>query len=140
TPSAGPAATAIAAEKADPHPLAELPGRHALAEGIDLADHFMAGNAGIADVGREAIDGEGVRMTNAARLDTNPDLPRLGRRQFPLHHFQAARLGHLNGAISLCHVRLLRFQSVAVLIGLLSPRVSVWKLPGRSEQRVKQRR
>src|SRR5262249_62317587 len=82
----------------------------ALAEGVDLADHFMAGNAGVADVGREALDGEGVRMTDAARLDTNPDFPRRGRREFPLHHFQAAGPSHLNGAIGLRHCRLLRLE------------------------------
>jgi hypothetical protein len=44
----------------------------------------MARNAGVADLGREAVDGEDVRMTDAARLDTNPDLARQGRCQFPL--------------------------------------------------------
>src|SRR5262249_45880499 len=111
TPSAGRAAAAIAAEKADSHPLAELPGRHALAEGIDLADHFMARNAGGADVARETLDGEGVRMTDAARFDTNPDFARRGRRQFPLNYFQAAGLAHLNGAIGLLHGQLLRFKN-----------------------------
>jgi hypothetical protein len=111
TPPAGRAAAAMAAEEADPHSLAELPGRHALAEGINFADHFMARNAGVADVGSEALDGEGVRMTDAARLDPNADVPRPGHRQFPLHHFQAGGLGHLNGTIGChCHRRLLRFE------------------------------
>ena len=70
----------MATEKAHPHPLAELPGRHTLAEGVDPADHFMARNAGVADAGMESLDGVPVGTTDAARLDTDPDLPRQGRR------------------------------------------------------------
>jgi hypothetical protein len=110
TPSARRAAAAIATEKADSHPLAELPGRHPLAEGVDLADDFMARYAGVVDVGSETLDGESVRMTDAARFDTDPDLPRRGRREFLLHHFQAAGLAYLNGAIGLCHGQLLRVE------------------------------
>ena len=59
-----------------------------------------------------ALDSEDVRMTDTARLDTDPDLPRRRDRQFPLNHFQATGLAHLNGAIGLCHRQLLRFENV----------------------------
>jgi hypothetical protein len=54
------AAAAIAGEKADAHPLADFPEGHALSKGIDLADHFMARNARVANVGSEPFDGEDV--------------------------------------------------------------------------------
>ena len=88
----------MAAQEADADTLADLPTRNACAKGVDLADHFMARNAGKAEAGKETLDGKAVRVTDAARLDTNPDLPRWGRRQLPLHEFQTARLAYLNGA------------------------------------------
>jgi carbonic anhydrase len=42
------------------HPLADFPEGHALSKGIDLADHFMARNARVANVGSEPFDGEDV--------------------------------------------------------------------------------
>src|SRR5262249_54830268 len=54
----------------------------------------------------------GIRVADPTRLDTNPDLTRRGRRQFPLHHFQAAGLTRLHGAIACrCHRRPLRFEN-----------------------------
>ena len=40
------AAAAIAGQETDAHPLAHFPEGHALSKGIDLANHFMARNAG----------------------------------------------------------------------------------------------
>jgi hypothetical protein len=51
-------------------------------------------------------------MTDAARLDTNPDLPGPGARHFPHHHFEQAGLGHLYGPIRCrCHCQLRRFEN-----------------------------
>jgi hypothetical protein len=58
--SAGLAVTAVAAEKSDADSLTDFPIRDALAEGIDLADHFVAWNAGVANSGSKALDGEDV--------------------------------------------------------------------------------
>ena len=65
------ATAAIAAGSAEPAhsgPLADPPARHAGPQGVDDADHFMPGNAGIANVGKQAFDGDGVAVADAARL------------------------------------------------------------------------
>ena len=49
-------------------------------------------------------------MADATGLNTNPDLPRRGRRKFPLHYVQAARLAYLNRTIG-CHRQLLRHEN-----------------------------
>ena len=71
----------MATEEADPHPLAERPGRNALAEGLDPADHFMARDAGVADVGSKALDGEGAPdgEPRTPRLDVYAGYRRLSR-------------------------------------------------------------
>src|SRR5262247_3686447 len=100
------AIAARAAEEPDAH---SLPNRPALDTGtkrVDPPDELVARDARPIN-GELALDRAGIRVADPTRLDTNPDLTRRGRRQFPLHHFEAARFGHLNGAISLCHRRLL---------------------------------
>src|SRR5262249_11144967 len=74
--------------------------------------------------GELALYCAGIRVADPTRLDTNPDLTRRGRRQFPLHHFQAAGLTRLHGAIACrCHRRLLRFEN-ALLTSAASKRRS----------------
>src|SRR5262249_24999155 len=94
------------AEKSDTHALPNRPALDTGTKRIDSPNELVARDARPIN-GELALDRAGIRVADPTRLDTNPDLTRRGRRQFPLHHFQAAGLGHLNRAISLCHVRLL---------------------------------
>src|SRR5262249_30764423 len=105
------AIAARAREESDTH---TLPNRPALDTGtnrVDPPNELMAWDARPID--RElAFDRAGIRMTYPARLDTNPDLARRGRRQFPLHQLQPAALTRLHRAIACrCHRRLLRFEN-----------------------------
>ena len=105
-----PAEVAIAArtaEKSVTHALANRPALDTGTKRIDPPDELVARDARPID-GELALYRGGIRMTYPACLDTNPDLTRRGRRQFPLHHFQAAGLTRLHCAISLCHGWLLR--------------------------------
>src|SRR5262249_54317812 len=104
------AIAARASEKSYAHTLPDRPALDTGPERIDPPDDLVARDARPVD--RElALHRGGVRVADPARLDTNADLPRRGRRQFPLHHFQAAGLARLNGAIGLLHGRVLRFES-----------------------------
>src|SRR5262249_5492443 len=98
-------------EKSDTHALPNRPALDTGTKRIDPPDEFVAWDARPSN-GELALYRAGIRMTYPACLDTNPDLPRRGRRQFPLHHFQAAGLTRLHGAIACrCHRRLLRFEN-----------------------------
>src|SRR5262249_44547083 len=85
------AIAARTAEKSDTHTLPNRPTLDTGTKRIDPPDELVARDARPID--RElALYRAGIRMTYPACLDTNPDLTRWGRRQFPLHHFQAAGL------------------------------------------------
>src|SRR5215831_1754730 len=104
------AIAARAPEEPDAHALPNRPALDTGTKRVDPPDEFVAWDARPID--RElALYRAGIRMTYPACLDTNPDLTRRGRRQFPLHHFQAAGLTRLHRAIAChCHRRLLRFE------------------------------
>jgi hypothetical protein len=97
-------------EEPDAHALTDRPALDAGTKRVDSPDELVAWDARPID-GELALYRAGIRMTYPARLDTNPDLPRRGPRQLPLHHFQAAGLARLYCAIGLCHDRLLRFEN-----------------------------
>src|SRR5262249_48635626 len=105
------AIAAKTAEKSDTHTLPNRPALDARTDRIDPPNELVAGHTRPID--RElAPYRAGIRMTYPTRLDTNPGLTRRGRRQFPLHHFQAAGLTRLHCAIACgCHRRLLRFEN-----------------------------
>src|SRR5262249_41494189 len=100
------AIAARTAEKSDAHALPNRPALDTGTKRIDPPNELVARDARPIN-GELALHRAGIRAADPTRLDTNSDLTRRGRRQFPLHHFEAARLGHLNGAISLHHVWLL---------------------------------
>src|SRR5262249_28311022 len=102
---------ARAAQKPDTHALPNRPALDTRTKRVDPPDELVAWDARPID--RElALDRAGIRMTYPACLDTNPDLTRRGRCQFPLHDFQAAGLTRLHGAIACrCHRRLLHFEN-----------------------------
>jgi hypothetical protein len=105
------AIAARTAEKSDTHALPDRPALDAGTERIDPPDELVARDARPID-GELALDRAGIRVADPTRLDTNPDLTRRGRRQFPLHHFQAAGPTRLHCAIACrCHRRLLRFEN-----------------------------
>src|SRR6516162_5067152 len=101
------AIAARTAQKSDTHALPNRPALDTGTKRVDLPDELVAWDARPID--RElALYRAGIRMTYPACLDTNPDLTRRGRRQLPLHHFQAAGLTRLHCAIACrCHGRLL---------------------------------
>src|SRR6516165_6882981 len=114
------------AEKSDAHALANRPALDTRTKRVDPPDELVAWDAGPID--RElALYRAGIRMTYPACLDTNPDLTRRGRRQFPLHHFQAAGLTRLHRAIACrCHCRLLRFENALLPLSHTFPGMSGW--------------
>src|SRR5262249_62229432 len=109
-----------------------LPTRPALNTGtrrIDPPNEPVARDARPID--RElALYRAGIRVADPTRLDTNPDLTRRGRRQLPLHHFQAAGLTCLHGAIACrCHRRLLHFEKALPSIGCLNRHIEIHDRP-----------
>src|SRR5262249_36233423 len=114
------AIAARAAQKPDAHALTGRPALDTGTKRVDPPDELMTWDARPID--RElALYRAGIRMTYPACLDTNPDLTRRGRRQFPLHHFQAAGLAGLHCAIAFhCHRWLLRIEFVFVITWVLS--------------------
>src|SRR5262249_25803545 len=108
------AEVAIAArtgEKSDTHALPNCPALDTGTKLVDPTDELVAWDARPIDW-ELALYRAGIRMTYPACLDTNPDLTRRWRRQFPLHHFQAAGFTRLHCAIACrCHRRLLRFEN-----------------------------
>src|SRR5262249_46140120 len=116
------AIAARAAQKPDTHPLTDLPALDTGTKRVDPPDELVAWDARPIDR-EQALDRAGIRVTDPTRLDTNPDPTRRGRRQFPLHHFQAAGLTRLHGAIACrCHRRLLRLEK-ALLPSIISDRM-----------------
>src|SRR5262249_18614393 len=102
---------AVAAEKSDTHALPNRPALDTGTKRIDPPNELVAGDARPIN-GELALYRAGIRVADPTRLDTNPDLTWRGRRQFPLHHFQAAGLTRLHSAIACrCHRRLLRFEN-----------------------------
>src|SRR5262249_42434963 len=104
------ARAARATEKSDTYALPNRPALDTGTKSVDPPDKLVAWDARPIN-GELALYRARIRMTYPACLDTNPDLPRRGRRQFPLHHFQPAGLTRLHRAIARrCHRRLLRFE------------------------------
>src|SRR5262249_6140928 len=83
------AIAARAPEEPDAHPLPNRPALDPGTKRVDPPDELVAWDARPI-YGELALYRAGIRMTYPACLDTNPDLTRRGRREFPLHHFQAA--------------------------------------------------
>src|SRR5262249_6356441 len=108
------AEVAIAASTAEESDTHALPNRPALDTGtkrIDPPNELVAWDARPIN-GELALYRAGIRAADPTRLDPTRDLSRRGRRQFPLHHFQAAGLTRLHCAIACrCHRRLLRFEN-----------------------------
>jgi hypothetical protein len=113
------AIAARTAEKSDTHTLSNRPALDTGTKRIDPPNELVAWDARPIN-GELALYGAGIRVANPTRLDTNPELTRRGRRQFPLHHFQAPGLTRLHCAIACrCHRRLLRFEK-ALLPSMIS--------------------
>ena len=72
------AVAAVAAEPADPDPLAHLPRERVLADGLDPAGDLVAGDARVLDTRHVALDGEGVGVADPAGLHADQDLAAAG--------------------------------------------------------------
>jgi hypothetical protein len=68
---------ASAAKEPYPHALADRPALHIGAEHVDLADNFVARNAGPIDR-KHPFNGAGIGMADAASLNTYPHMARAG--------------------------------------------------------------
>ena len=75
-PAAEVALVVLAAQVADADPLADVPGGHAGADGVDDADDLVAGDDRLGRVGAQPLDGDDVGVADAAALDPEPHLPR----------------------------------------------------------------
>ena len=82
---------AMATEPTDSDTLALFPTRNALADGVDESCDLVTRHVGIRDVRPVPFDDERVGVADASRLDTDPDLPRTGLRNGPLHEAQHSR-------------------------------------------------
>src|SRR5262245_29361447 len=120
------AIAARTAEKPDTHALPNRPALHTGTKRVDPPDELVAWDARPID--RElALYRAGIRMTYPACLDTNPDLTRRRRRQFPLHHFEVAGLTRLHCAIACrCHRRLLHFENALLPLSHTCPGSRGW--------------
>jgi hypothetical protein len=105
--------TAVSAEPADAHPLADLPAVDGVAERGDLPGDLVAGDDRVADTGEAALLGEHVAVADAAGVDLDQRLTRAG-------------LGHLTllenkiAALLLDHHRShLHRRRLAVVVGAL---------------------
>src|SRR5215813_13312847 len=99
------AIAARASEEPDAHTLTDRPALDTGTKRVDPPDELVARDARPID-GELALYRAGIQVADPTRLNTNPDLTRWGRRQFSLHHFQAAGLTRLHGAIACrCHRR-----------------------------------
>src|SRR5262245_24284196 len=103
------AIAARTAEKSDTHTLPHGPALDTGTKRVDPPDEFVARDARPIN-GELALYRAGIRVADATRLDTNPDLTRRGRPEFSLQHFQAAGLTYLHCAIGICHGRLPRLR------------------------------
>src|SRR5580704_6593416 len=72
------------AEPAHPDPHAHVPTFHVRTQGVDHADHFMAGNAWIAEPRHVTFDDEGVTMADPAGVYADADLVTAGVGQVAL--------------------------------------------------------
>ena len=79
------AVAARAAEKSDADALTDRPALDTIAKRIDPTHGLVSGDARVGDTGEHSVDCRGIRMADATGLNTNPDLPRQGRRKVPLH-------------------------------------------------------
>src|SRR5262245_8370898 len=95
------AIAARTAEKSDTHALPNRPALDTGTKRIDPPNELVARDARPIN-GELALYRAGIRVAHPTRLDPNPDLTRRERRQFPLHHFQAAGLTRLHCTIACC--------------------------------------
>ena len=93
------AMAAMFAMPADADALAGFPFRDARADGVDDADDFVAGDAGILNAGEQAGFGNGIAMANAAGLDFDPDGAGTGLGNFAFDEFKGSvGFGNLSSA------------------------------------------
>ena len=99
------AISAGAGEKADAHPLADLPTANAGSHRINAPDDLVAGNTRISNARETSLDCRGVRVANAARLDANAHLVVAGILKRPPHFGELSRFAYLDGFVGLNHFR-----------------------------------
>ena len=71
-------------------PVADLMGRHRVADEVDAADDFMTGNNRIFDAGKFRVDDMEVGPANPARAHLDANFALTGQRVRPLHSGEAS--------------------------------------------------
>ncbi len=90
---------AIAAEPADADPLADAPGGHLGADGVDAARDLVTWHDRIGNAGKGAIHRKGIAVTNAAGFDLNAHLAWAGLCHWPVDKLMRRMwLGNLHNA------------------------------------------
>ena len=105
--------TAFPTEEADADTLPDSPAGDRGTESFDAANRFVSGHAGEAQAWPLAFDGEGIGMTDTARLNTNTNLTGAGLGNRPFHQPQSAGGYCFHCIIRCCHVNLLTVSTAS---------------------------
>ena len=95
------AVAAIAAEEADADALAGPPAVNRLADGVDASHHLMPRHPREGQSGADPLDGQDIRVADAARFHADPDAARRRLDQWARDKFQLADGACLHGAVGL---------------------------------------
>jgi hypothetical protein len=93
----------LAAKEANADTLAKLPFRDVGTYLLDAADHLVSGHSRKCEPGIVSPNRGGIGMADAAGLNTNENLPRLGLGNLPFSHSKLARRRYFHSFICVCH-------------------------------------
>src|SRR6266481_6752121 len=99
------ALSAMSAKKSYADALVDFPARNSLAYGFNLSDNLVAGYARKSNAGQETVHGGGVRVTNSAGFDANPDLACGRFPKWALSELQQTRTRDFNCSVCCAHAR-----------------------------------
>src|SRR5262245_59889570 len=80
--------------------LADVPVDHACPDGVDASDRFVSWDAGELRSRQQSLDGEHVRVTDAAGLDADSHVKRVGIHEGALRELERAALRRLDDSIA----------------------------------------
>jgi len=106
------ALSAVPTKKPYADALADFPTGNSLAYGVNLSDNLVAGYARKSNAGQEAVHGGGVRATNSAGFDANPDLACGRFPKWALSELQQTRTRDFNCSVCCAHARLIFTKSM----------------------------
>jgi hypothetical protein len=98
------AIAAVAAEKPDTNSLTDCPTLDTQTKCIDAPDNLVARDTRISNTGENSIDCCGIRMADAARLNTNAYLIGTGVVKWFSYFRELSRSRDLYGSVSCVHI------------------------------------